>query len=162
VAAKNGKSKDLMYQAYRAHKNNAKRREIDFLFEYSAWCSWWLLEDRWSKRGIGKNKLVMARKNDVGPYSIDNVFCITQSENSAEISNINKGYHTKTYHSNRKKLGISWHLEAVGKDHPKSKPVITPEGMFENASQAAERFNITRQAAAARARNKIKGWSYLE
>jgi hypothetical protein len=70
-------------KAFTAHRSNAKQRGIGFEFTIEDWWHWWQTDDRWVRRGRGKDSFVMARFGDVGPYSITNVYCSTVSENSA-------------------------------------------------------------------------------
>ena len=67
---------------YHNQKTRAKRRNIDWQFTYDTWIEWW--GEDIANRGHSKGKLVMARFNDVGPYSPDNVKKITHSENVSE------------------------------------------------------------------------------
>ncbi len=65
----------------------SKERGIEFLFVYEEWVKWWeeqLGSDWLSKRGRGKDKYVMARLGDVGPYTLGNVECITGSQNGKD------------------------------------------------------------------------------
>lgn len=67
------------------HKYSAKKRGIGFNFTLEEWCQWWeqnLGPDWFVLRGQGKDKYCMGRKGDVGSYHIDNVICISHSENS--------------------------------------------------------------------------------
>lgn len=64
---------------------DAKQRGIAFEFTLDEWWAWWRTDDRWTRRGSrGPDQLVMARHGDVGPYSPDNVRCITAAENLRE------------------------------------------------------------------------------
>jgi hypothetical protein len=81
---------------FKMQKYNAERRGIAFNFTYEEWLRWWhyhLGPDWQSKRGKASDKFVMARHADKGPYQLDNVACITFSENSKQrnILNSNKG-----------------------------------------------------------------------
>lgn len=69
---------------YLHHKNNAKRRGIEFLFTFEEWVAWWVANlgpDWMIKRGRRKHEYCMARKGDVGPYAPWNVDCITNQQN---------------------------------------------------------------------------------
>ena len=83
--------KNKLRSAYLDQKNNAESRGIDFLFSLDEWVEWW--GDDIDRRGVicsstgrkmFRNRLVMARHGDVGPYSPSNTKKITCSENSAE------------------------------------------------------------------------------
>lgn len=68
-------------------RQNAKRRGIPFNFTYETWREWW--GDDIVNRDKGKDKLVMARKNDIGPYDPDNVVKMLNQDNVRE-GNIGK------------------------------------------------------------------------
>ena len=73
--------------AYHNQKGAAKDRGIEWLFTYETWVKWW--EDKLGKewmqlRGCQSNQYVMARHGDRGPYSPENVVCITAGENNRE------------------------------------------------------------------------------
>lgn len=66
--------------AYVAQRRNARVRDIRW--ELNLW-QWWKLWDQsghWSNRGRGRG-YCMCRLNDVGPYSVDNVYIATGTEN---------------------------------------------------------------------------------
>jgi hypothetical protein len=65
-------------------KENAKRRNIEFDFPFEEWLQFWLDSGHWHERGTGKGSYVMSRKNDIGPYHIDNVEIKSQEENLSE------------------------------------------------------------------------------
>lgn len=70
--------------AWRALLNqvlNAERRGIAFEMSPDEWWAWWQQDGRWQRRGYGKDKLVMARIGDAGPYAIGNIYCTTHTEN---------------------------------------------------------------------------------
>ena len=71
-------------EAYWAQKANAKARGKDWKFTLEEWISWWeeKLGPNWlEKRGRGKSKYVMGRRGDTGPYSPENVECLTNLQN---------------------------------------------------------------------------------
>lgn len=65
---------------YHVHKNGAKKRGIGFLLSFEEW--WEIWEPFWEARGKSKTSLVMCRYGDTGPYSKDNVYIDTYSNNS--------------------------------------------------------------------------------
>src|SRR5215831_15469175 len=71
-------------RTYDLHKGSAKQRGIPFDLTYEEWLSIWTASGRMAERGSGLNQYCMARFNDEGGYSIDNVRIITNAENSAE------------------------------------------------------------------------------
>lgn len=149
-------------QAFRAQRQSAKRRGIPFLFELTDWWAWWQLDGRWDRRGMGGDALVMARHGDVGPYSLDNVMCITHAENMAQISTETRSAGGFKRWATMKARGQECHLAVRGEGHPKSRAVITPNGTYGSAALAAEANGVTRQCASGWARDRRKGWRYAD
>ena len=63
------------------HKYNAECRGVEFNFTFDEWVKMWEDSGKWDERGVGPEKYCMARHNDIGPYSIDNVSIQTNKEN---------------------------------------------------------------------------------
>ena len=78
---KNSLPKDVV-KKYTAHRHRAKYRNIGWEFTLPEWWKAW--EPYWSNRGPGLNNYVMARKGDVGPYSVSTIRIKTSAENIAE------------------------------------------------------------------------------
>src|SRR4051812_39767572 len=72
-------------KAFDAQARAARQRGIAFDFTLAEWWRWWSADDRWSRRGRGRDRLVMARRGDAGPYATDNVYCCTFSENLKHV-----------------------------------------------------------------------------
>ncbi len=139
-------------EAYQVQVRNARRRSIEFMFSYEEWLDFW--EGDLEQRGV--NGLVMARKGDVGPYSVENCYIITAQQNIAERD--------KDKHSEA--LRASW----VGREcwlsntttHPCNKRVRSPEGQeFNSAAEAARELGLTGQAIGARCRSSRSEWAYI-
>ena len=143
------------YQAYRAQKNNAKRRGIDFLFTPLGWAIWWQTNlPPGASRGRKRDQYVMARIGDRGAYEPDNVKLLTPKGNADDI--------TPETRERMRISSLGHHAEHLRTrdTHPRVRPVLTPDGEWKSAALAAEHYGITRQAAAYRARNRLLGWSY--
>jgi hypothetical protein len=68
-----------------AQRQSARRRGIEFDFPFELWLQFWLDSGHWNNRGVKKaDQYVMSRKNDSGPYRIDNVIIKTNKENVLE------------------------------------------------------------------------------
>jgi hypothetical protein len=98
-------------KAFMAHFHVAKIRGIPFQFTISDWWSWWQTDNRWAGRGVGSQGLVMARFNDQGPYSPENVYCVTNAQNARDI-----GY------ERRRDATLQWYRRKSG---PTSSPTDT-------------------------------------
>ena len=65
--------------AYLDQRAKAHSRGIDWEFTFDSWIAWW--GEDFDKRGRDGTELVMARRGDTGPYSIENVTKITARQN---------------------------------------------------------------------------------
>lgn len=73
-----------LHKKYTNQRAHAKARGIEFLLSFDEWLAVWTDSGKLEYRGRGKNSYVMARHNDVGPYSSDNVSIKTALENASE------------------------------------------------------------------------------
>jgi hypothetical protein len=55
--------------------------------------------------------------------------------------------------------GGSWRS---GKEHPMSRAVRTPAGVFDSVRQASEAFGLCQSYASRLARERRRGWSYVD
>ncbi len=88
-----------MIHQYYAHKSIARIRQIPFEFTFEEWKSVWLNSGKWEERGRGSGKYCMARFNDIGPYSVNNVYITTNNENSKFVHT-----HWNNFKHNNKKF----------------------------------------------------------
>jgi hypothetical protein len=88
-------------QAYWAHKQGAKSRNIEFLLTFEEWLQIWQDSGQLENRGRGSSEYCMARFGDKGPYAIGNVKIITNAEN------ISEGHWKKMSESHKKALLIA-------------------------------------------------------
>lgn len=153
-------------QRYEQHRRNAALRGIAFLLTFEEWWAWWQEDGRWEKRGRRGGALVMARKGDVGPYSLENIYCATQQGNLADIpAEVKTSARAQTAVAvkadNQKRVAAgTHHLQVRGDGHPRAKAVITPKGRFGSAALAAEAHGISPSAATRKATAGWKGWRY--
>ena len=153
-----------MCRAYTNQRARAIGRGIAFEFTFEEWRQWWLIGNRWSLRGRTRDALVMARCDDGGPYSPENVYCTTQRGNYFAMPREKRRAHLAVLAEKAKQRWQDpWARLAMrrGAQHPRSRPVKTQAGIFANATLAAEAFEITRQHAARLAREKREGWEYV-
>lgn len=113
------------FRKYRAHKDNAKKRNVPFLLSFEQWMDIWQKSGHYNERGNRKGQYCMSRYNDVGPYEINNVFIQLHSDN------INQAW-TGKKHSivTRKKISEN-HVGMLGKqqsDETKNKIGLAHKG----------------------------------
>ncbi len=73
---------------YQKHKENAKRRGVEFLRTYTEWLAVW---DESVQAGA---PYVMCRHGDEGPYAVGNVYIGTKAQNAAERNRWYRRVHT--------------------------------------------------------------------
>lgn len=74
-----------MLVAFLCHVSGSRLRGISFEFTLTEWWNWWQTDDRWLRRGRGGNQLVMGRFGDIGPYRLDNIYCVTGTQNIKDV-----------------------------------------------------------------------------
>jgi hypothetical protein len=146
-----------VFTKWRHHKNNARIRNLEFLFTPEQWWDWWRTDDRWSRRGPGRNHFVMARKGDVGPYSPDNVYCTTRGQNCKDIPKSHRAAGMARARSEGRLRGRpgrnpSWRR--------RGRPVITPAGRFSSVKQAAAHHGMAAHTVRLWASTGRNGWHF--
>ena len=71
---------------YTQQRCAARKRNIEWLFTFELWWKMWNESGHWLQRGRKKGQYCMARKGDIGPYSVDNVDIVVVSINASEAS----------------------------------------------------------------------------
>jgi hypothetical protein len=138
--------KQLMNK-YHVQKTYAKNRGIGWHFTFEEWVAWW--GEDIDKRGNTKDSLVMARTGDIGPYHPDNVRKATLSENTQER---NSRYIT---HSLETKELLSKQSKGLYK-------IKTPDGIFNNWTEAAKHYGVTRSHIASKRRRYPDQYYFIE
>lgn len=173
-------TKDIYRKRYTQHKSNAKMRGVKFLFTFDEWKDWWIATGKWEQRGKLRGQYVMRRHGDVGPYSIDNVFCGVTEENVRDgnlgkeitletrnkISASNKGQsHPWSLGDknpmHRPEVKAKMSIAVGGANNYRAKTVICPLGVFGSTTEASKALNIPAVTIQWRCRHKKSGWSYL-
>lgn len=78
------------FRAYKMQSYNALNRNIAWELSFREWWELWQKSEKWDKRGCYYGQYVMARNGDTGPYRIDNVKIVLNTENIIE-------YYSNTY-----------------------------------------------------------------
>ena len=119
-----------MKKAYTQQKGDAKKRGIEFKLTFEEWRNWW--GNDFENRGVGSDKLVMARYGDVGAYELSNIKKITFGDNCRE----SKGQFEKGY--------TPWNKGIPGTGR-KGNP-ITFEGVtYTDIKEATEQTGLSRK-----------------
>src|SRR4051794_37797774 len=146
-------------RAFNRHKNHARYRGIPFTFDLPTWWAWWSADGRWSRRGNGRDALVMARFGDAGPYAPGNVYAATHAQNGWDVSPERRraaafvGWATERAQGLRRK-------RATGAAHGRARAVRTPAGTFGTVTDAAQHHEITRATVHYRVRSGAEGWRW--
>lgn len=82
--------------AYKNKKKDAKERFIDFQLTFLEYYEWFLSKgiDKNIPQKNDKNAWCLCRKNDTGPYALDNIYLDTMGNNST-YRNLNWDYKNK-------------------------------------------------------------------
>lgn len=125
---------------YKAQKNSAESRDISFELTFDEWYNWWLkhgIDKNFSQGKRTKDTLCMCRYGDVGPYSLDNIYCATASQNSKDMTANNSAF------------------------HPKRK-ISTPQGIFDSITNWSKVVGKTPGAFASRRKKYPNDYKYLD
>lgn len=76
-----GRSPQVIYHSQRTA---AKNRGIEWKFNFAAWWLVWCESGKWEQRGRMLGQYGMCRYMDIGPYSKENVYIDTCSNNSSD------------------------------------------------------------------------------
>ena len=127
----------LSISRYNSHKYSALKRGIPFELTYEEWYSWWLsvgVDKNLPPVKKSKDTLCMCRVGDSGPYSLNNIYCDTLSNNSKAINKYSQTFARKA--------------------------VRTPQGVFDSLTEAAEFHNCSVQDMSQRVR-KVQGYEFV-
>ena len=69
---------------YIQQKCQADKRNIEWLFTFETWWKMWEESGKWEQRGRKAGQYCMARKGDIGPYSVENVDIVNIEKNSSD------------------------------------------------------------------------------
>lgn len=171
-------ARDLFRQAYTQHKGNAKTRGVPFLLTFEEWKEIWLASGKWEQRGRGAEKYCMCRMGDAGAYEVGNVFI---DRNARNISDGNKGKpdspETRAKKSaalvgkpkpwaqgqgnpmHRPEVKAAMSAAIGGAKHYKQRGVVTPQGYFVTAKEAAAALGMSKSTVEWRAKHKKLGFA---
>lgn len=83
--------KHHLAQKYRQQKHMAGKRGIEFNLSFQEWLTIWEDSGHLANRGPRRGQYVMARKGDIGAYTVGNVEIILSSQNNDDRAR-NKGW----------------------------------------------------------------------
>ena len=129
---------------YQTHRSNSQTvRRIPFLLIFEEWYNWWL------SHGVNKETdtrpdLHMARIGDSGPYSLNNIYLATKSQNTKD--SFKNGCHVV------KRIDYSGNY----------KKVKTPYGVFESRKHAAQFLKVKPESLNYRIKTYPYDYSYID
>ena len=124
---------------YSTQKCGAGKRGVSFNLTFDEWITWWLSTCHYLERGHKSGQYVMSRFGDIGPYSLNNIFCQTCNENIKQ-GNTGKGFRIKGQRG--LKGSENGMYGRTGKLNVNSIPIQTPDGVFGSISEAARFYKI--------------------
>jgi len=140
------------YDRWLIKKWESKKRNIEFNLTFQEWYDWW------KSNGIDKNidsthNLCMCRYDDVGPYSLDNIYFATRAKNTSDARK-NK--------PRSQKGELNPMFGRRGELNPNSRPVKTPFGDFASLNQAAKHLKISSVGLSGRIKRNPQEYSYID
>lgn len=141
------------HQAYLTQRSNAFKRGIVWELTEREWIEWWESTGHFSDRGRGKGKWLMARFNDTGAYSLNNIFC---HRHECNVSDAQKSKPKSAEQKKKMSNNAARH---------NAKRVITPDGVFNSAAEAGRYYKITGEAINWRVKQTIgqyKEWKHAD
>ncbi len=150
---------------WKAHRDSARKRGIDFRFTLFQWHCWWSAElaklGPNARRGRRRDEYVMSRFGDRGAYEPSNVQAVRPLDNARDVPEDVRVMITERCTTTRNANGHprGAHLRIRGDGHPKAKAVMTPIGRFGSIALAAEAHGITRAGGFYRV--KSMKWSFV-
>jgi hypothetical protein len=167
---------------FRYQRSKARSRGIDWCLTFEQWYQWWQDSDHWHERGITSGKYVMSRFGDVGPYSLDNIFCQTRDDNCREaihkitgikrseqfcknlsdkLKGVPKPYQQGTLNRFHKDNLTDELKEKIKQGREKTKkPVVTPFGRFPSVTEAAQALKVDKGTIGYRIKAHPKQYYY--
>ena len=159
---------------YNQHKGTAIKRGIEWLFTFDTWLATWKASGHYDEMGNRKGQYCMARTNDEGPYSPDNVRVTTTEDNHREAV-LSTRKHTSIENQPNKysfrkghkpwNAGKEYNATPSMKKHldrihqAACKAVITPQGKYDSIKDAAIAHNLHHETARRWAKTNRNGWS---
>ncbi|QQG32169.1 hypothetical protein CkP1_0146 [Citrobacter phage CkP1] len=72
------------FAKYNSQRHAAIRRGISWELTFEQWIEWWKSTGKYNERGRKGHEYCMCRKGDVGPYSLSNIYCATNNQNTRD------------------------------------------------------------------------------
>lgn len=154
---------------YLVHRNHSKLRNIDFLLTFEEWNNWWLshgVDKNQATKRNDKNQPCMCRYEDTGPYSLDNIYYATRSQNVFDLhKNKSPCLGKEPWNKGKNNPKISgenhWSYGLKAENNPNSKRIQTPAGIFASRREAAKHYQLDDASITYRMKTKPKEYYYV-
>lgn len=172
--------RDIFRKLYTQQKSNAKWRGVEFKLTLEEWKTLWLDSGKWEQRGRGVGKYCMCRVNDCGAYEVGNVFIdlstknvrdgnvgkVMSAETRTKIAAANSGKpHPWSAGANspmhRPEVKAKISAATSGGKHYAAKRVVTPQGQWPSATEAAGALGMPIPTVNWRCKHQKFGFAYL-
>lgn len=78
------------FAKYTFQKKQANLRGIEWQLTFDEWYTFWQESGHWEERGQQPQQYCMCRYQDIGPYSLDNIYIDTTSNNAKLVRYLNR------------------------------------------------------------------------
>ncbi|MGH8029882.1 MAG: hypothetical protein ACREO3_08110 [Arenimonas sp.] len=114
---KASRAKGSLAALFLNQKRCAGFRQVPWELSFPQWVEIWHASGHLQERGRGRDKYVMARKGDHGPYAVDNVYIATAADNARDYQSRRRGvdYSDPSTPRRRKRGRVTGYLVPVGK-----------------------------------------------
>ena len=148
---------------YLSQKHSSNKRNIIFQLSFEEWHNWWLNTGHYHERGRTRSEYCMCRFGDTGPYSLTNIYCDTNENNSRQNGNARyfKKHTIDTIeHFRIINSGINNPMSGRQNRKPQCCPVIINGIHYVSIRQASIAMGISSTALTRRLEKKFPGHNY--
>jgi hypothetical protein len=143
---------------YLVQKFSAEKRGILWKLTFQEWYDWWLSTNHYHERGRKSDQYCMCRFNDIGPYSLSNIYCDTNHNNSklnGDAKHFKKHSVSTKKHFRVINAGVNNPMFGRSNHKPQRRPVLIEGVQYPSVRNAAITLGMSSTALVRRIE---KGW----